>query len=562
MSEALHWTPHPLLSLPTDEEILWLAENDPDELLTWYDQRENIIRMATEDPLRHGFTLDSWERIRWGLRNYNEVLALGGNRSSKTTGWARLLMEAISSLNDGHLVCFSQNADTSVKVQQAAMWEMMPKEFKKKTKSMDGYINYSMQNGFTGASFIFPDTRTRVDFKTYTQFSNNPTILEGFSFGFPSQHGLVDRPELNIGAWLDEYLGDDRLVNTLRFRLATLNSKMGLGFTPIDGYTPFIAQYLKNVQTLETRPAELLEGKPMPTKQYSPENDAAVVYLHTDENPFGGYERLAKDLKGKGEEEIMVRAYGYPVKSTTGLLPLFNTRVNVLDDEPNEYGMRFPDLSDPVARKKFTAYQVVDPAGARNYVAIWAVVNKESDVYIVDEWPNLGNFGDWALYGDPKWTYGPAAKKVGHNVASYVELFKEIEETRHLQVFERIGDSRFFAKENEDNDDLFTVFSDHGMDFVPASGKREDTGITALDDWFTYNPDVAVDQANKPRCFIHKRCGNLISTLINYNAEGKRDEALKDWMDLMRYLRQHNQGQGPDHIEPNQLKATGPRKLY
>lgn len=58
-----------------------------------------------------------------------------------------------------------------------------------------------MQNGFTGQSFIFPDTRTRVDFKTYTQYSNNQTILEGFEFGFKQPNGL------NIGAWLDEYLG-------------------------------------------------------------------------------------------------------------------------------------------------------------------------------------------------------------------------------------------------------------------------------------------------------------------------------------------------------------------
>ena len=109
---------------------------------------------------------------------------------------------------------------------------MMPKEFRKKTKSIDGYINFSMQNGFTGSSFIFPDTRTRVDFKTYTQFSNNQTILEGFEFGFPQEPSRLN----NIGAWLDEYLGDAALVNTLRFRLATRDSKkMILGFTPIDG---------------------------------------------------------------------------------------------------------------------------------------------------------------------------------------------------------------------------------------------------------------------------------------------------------------------------------------
>ena len=86
----------------------------------------------------------------------------------------------------------------------------MPKEFKRKTKGIEGYINYSMQNGFTGQSFIFPDTRTRVDFKTYTQFSNNHTILEGFEFGFPN---LGNHPE-NVGIGNDEYLGDSTLINT------------------------------------------------------------------------------------------------------------------------------------------------------------------------------------------------------------------------------------------------------------------------------------------------------------------------------------------------------------
>ena len=224
---------------------------------------------------------------------------------------------------DCHVVCFSQNADTSVKVQQAAVWEMMPKEFRKITKGIEGYINYSMQNGFTGSSFIFPDTRTRVDFKTYTQFSNNQTILEGFEFCFSKPGGL------NLGAWLDEYLGDSALVNTLRFRLATRNSKLLIGFTPIDGFTPFISEYLKGAETLETREAELLNYKQVPVRQYSPDRDASVVYLHSDENPFGGYERIAKDLKGRSTEDIMVRAYGIPVKSMTSLLPLFSTEVNV-----------------------------------------------------------------------------------------------------------------------------------------------------------------------------------------------------------------------------------------
>ena len=127
---------------------------------------------------------------------------------------------------------------------------------------------------------------------------------------------LLEAHSLNIGAWLDEYLGDAALVNTLRFRLATRNSKMILGFTPIDGYTPFVSEYLKGAETLETRNAKLL-GKEVPVKQYSPERDAGIVYLHSDENPFGGYDRIAKDLKNSSEDQIMVRAYGLPTKFIT-----------------------------------------------------------------------------------------------------------------------------------------------------------------------------------------------------------------------------------------------------
>lgn len=58
----------------------------------------------------------------------------------------------------------------------------------------------------------------------------------------------------------------------------------------------------------------------------------------------------------------------------------------------------------------------VDPAGARNFVSIWAAVNEEGDIFIAREWPDRDTFGEWALFGDPKWRYGPASKKIGLNV--------------------------------------------------------------------------------------------------------------------------------------------------
>jgi len=543
----LTFTKHPIIQPPTDEQIVLLGKNDPQLLADLHRVHEGRIQSSIDEPLKHGFDLDGWKRMQAGLEQYNECLVLGGNRSGKTTGCAKMVMQAVTESMDGHIVCFSQNADTSVKVQQAAIWEMMPKEFRKKTKSIDGYINFSMQNGFTGSSFIFPDTKTRVDFKTYTQFTNNQTILEGFEFGFKKAEGL------NIGAWLDEYLGDSALVNTLRFRLATRDSKLVIGFTPIDGYTPFISEYLKGAETKETKPAELLNNESVPIVQYSPDRDASIVYLHSDENPFGGYTRIAKDLKGRPADEIKVRAYGLPVKSMTSLLPLFNTEVNVLSQTKNKYGMQFPDITN---QRRYSCYQVVDPAGARNYVSIWAGVDAEGRVFIRREWPDRDTYGEWAIYGDPKWKYGPAAKKLGYNVQGYAELFYEIEQELGIEVVERIGDSRYFARENEDNDDLFTSFYDYGMHFVPSDGRTEEMGISALDDWFSYNPNADIDAANSPMCYIHSDCKNLIESLINYNSKGKSDEALKDFFDLIRYLRMANAGEGPDHISSRELLTT------
>jgi hypothetical protein len=324
---------------------------------------------------------------------------------------------------------------------------------------------------------------------------------------------------------------------------------MILGFTPIDGYTPFVAEYLKGAETLETRNAELLD-KAVPVKQYSPERDAGIVYLHSDENPFGGYDRIAKDLKNSSQDTIMVRAYGLPTKSMTSLIPNFSPEVNVLSDEPNKYGMTFPPVDS------LTWYQVVDPAFARNYVSIWAGVSEAENIYIRREWPDRDTYGEWALFGDPKWRYGPAAKKVGYDVEKYVELFQEVEEELGIQVVERIGDSRFFAKENENNVDLFTSFYDYGMSFIPSDGQAEAVGATALDEWFFYNHDYEIDEANQPRCYVHKDCGNLIESIISYNSSGKSDEALKDFFDALRYLRMSNAGMGPDYFSDHSMETT------
>ena len=99
------------------------------------------------------------------------------------------------------------------------------------------------------------------------------------------------------------------------------------------------------------------------------------------------------------------------------------------------------------------------------------------------------------------------------------------------------------------------------MHFVPSDGRNEEFGINALDEWFAYNPNAEIDHANRPMCYIHEDCGNLIDSLINYNSKGKTDEPLKDFFDVIRYLRTSAGGDGPMYIDKwdfqSSLKSTG-----
>ena len=162
--------------------------------------------------------------------------------------------------------------------------------------------------------------------------------------------GSVNPTVSNIGLWLDEYLEDGDLVTTMVFRLVTRNAKMIISATPVKGYTPFIGSYLKNAETIKTRPAALLNNEQVPVVQRNHEQNLDIVYFHSDQNPFGGYERIAKELRGKPREFILTRAYGIPVKSMTTLFPLFNTAVHVTKEKIN--------VSN---QKQWTCYQVVDP---------------------------------------------------------------------------------------------------------------------------------------------------------------------------------------------------------
>ena len=80
---TIEFTKHPALEAPTDEEIVILGEADPKLLVQLHEAHEGRIQSAREDPLRHGFELTGWSRMRNALKDYDEVIPSAGTEAGR-----------------------------------------------------------------------------------------------------------------------------------------------------------------------------------------------------------------------------------------------------------------------------------------------------------------------------------------------------------------------------------------------------------------------------------------------------------------------------------------------
>jgi len=508
----MKWTPHKLLEIPSDEEI---AEMEPEELIELHRMREEAISNESKDKFRYGFKFENWGKLETQMETHSEALVMGGNRSSKTQAGAYFVVKAATENPNSMIFCFAQTAEVSIRQQQSAVYDWLPLELKSKQTSANTYISYSLKNGFTDNSLILPNG-SQIVFKTYAAFANNPSILEGAELGsmYPNW--------LNIGAYLDEYLGSPDLINTLRFRLATRNSKMLLTFTPIFGWTETVNQYLKGSKVLEKRSAELLGGEIIPTILECKDVSATVHYFWSEDNPFGGYQRIKEALQGKTKSEIMVRAYGIPTKSATTRFPKFNTAINVV-------------TPDQIPTKDITRYMVIDPAGSKNWFMCWIAVDESRTFWVYREWPGV-NVGDWAEWRDGKWRAGDGAKGQGYGIKDYVELIKEMEGDE--EIYERLIDPRLGAAKYQTADGSSSIMedlNDQDMICIPAPGLDIDDGLQALISKMAWDHTKEPDSINRPHFYVSDECENIIKALAEYTGEDGLKEAWKDPVDTLRY---------------------------
>lgn len=510
---ALTWKQHALLKPPTVEEM---AQMDPEKLVKLWETYHDAISNAEIDPYRYGFVLPHWNKADALLEEFNEILVSGGNRSSKTSWAARAVVRAAIENAGSVIMCFAQNADVSIRQQQCAIYDALPEELRKRTLGTEENVSYTRKNGFSKGSLILPDSHSHIIFKTYAQFLNNDTILEGAELGSRESRWI------NIGAWCDEYLIGPELLNTLRFRLATRNSKLLVTFTPIDGYTEVVRDYLEGARTIESRTAEMLKNRVVPFIQHSHNRNAGIIYFHSKDNPFGGFDRIAEDLKNRPEEEILCRFYGIPTKSKSTQFPNFNLELNVLKH-------------DKVPRRNVTRYMVLDPAGRKNWFMAWIAVDEAETYYVYREWPDV-SVGDWAKWHGGKWINGEGSKGLGYGIKDYVALILSLETGE--TIFERLIDPRLGAAKYQTQNGASSIIedlADAGLIFVPAPGLDIEDGIQAIQSKMAYNRSQPIDGVNRPHFYVSDRCQNIIKALQEYTAEGGPDEAMKDPIDVVRY---------------------------
>ena len=519
--DVLNWTPHPVIPIPTDDEIALRAWTSED-VASFFNEREEMIKLERDDPYVYGFELPQWDIMDGLLKEASEVHVYGGNRSSKSEVCAKRVVEAAMHNPDSVIWCFQTTNDNSIQMQQKYIWKYLPLDLKTAKKSKVTYISYSQKNGFSDNKLVLPNG-SEIVFRNYAQ---EISTIEGGEVG--SMYPCTDKRTVhNIGVWADELIPQD-FLDTLRYRLVTRDAKMLVSFTAIAGYSPVVKEMIAGAKTLEDKIADLLPGYRVPIIQQPKRKDARIIYFHTADNPYGGFERIKKTLDGAHKDDILCRAYGVPTKPLAGKFPKFSHKHNVVKHED------IPFIKDKDAL--CTHYQIIDPAGKKPWFMLWLGVTALNEIYIWAEFPDIA-WGDWAdMSKGKRGRPGDAAKPNGYGYNDYIDRMNEIEDG--VTIFERLIDPRLGAAKyqaEEMQTDIINELENLEMSVIPAPGYDEDTGIQAINTWLAWDDHKPMEMGNKPMLYVSDRCEQTIYAFTEYTGELGRDEPTKDPIDCVRY---------------------------
>jgi phage terminase large subunit-like protein len=529
-------TEHPILPMPSPEERMTMVENvGPERVMELFILRENRIRAELTDPCRYGVEFESWNDCDKLVDQFNETLILGGNRASKTEYAAKRMVQAFvgTDLNGKmpnwlkekaakrgiRIWCLHTTHMTSVAMQQTVFHKYLPPELKAAKRNNHTQISFTQKNGFTDNTCVY--MQNQIWFLNYSQ---DIKIVEG---------GEVDY------VWCDELVPQDWL-ETLRYRLVTRNGKLLVTFTPIQGYTQTVKEFITSSKITSWKESELLPnnnvvGVPKGNMPYIAEHNYGrhgVIWFHSKLNPYNNWERMKQTLKNRSSHDIKIRAYGWAEQTAGSQFPMFGDH-NIFKDPVTE---RVPDG---------TNFMVCDPAGARNWFMLWARIDSSGTIWVYREWPDQ-SYGEWALPGDkPDGRPGPAQKQgAGKGVDEYTDMILSLE--RHAdkseEIAERYIDPRSAGTEAIAKEGGVTLLdllmqADNPLYFTPAVAVTVDERVLIINDLLCFNREFPLEiGSNHPKLMVHEDCRNLIYSMREWTGLDGQKGASKDPIDALGYL--------------------------
>ena len=520
----------------TVHPVVPLIPEDHPEYAKLYAEREAWIRAERTDPYNFGYAPGHWQMADEVLRRdgLTELMVSGGNRAGKTHWAARTVVKLLATVANLNVLCCHTSHSSSVTVQQPAVYHWLPNELKTTRKGRIHYLNYSRKNGFTDAAFILPNG-SRCDFLNYTQ---SDAVLEG--------------REIDL-IWCDE-LVPQSWVETLRFRLVTRKGILLVTQTPLEGVAAVWKDFTAGGITEKWMDAPLLNGREampgwpkgkVPRLIRGRRKGSFTIFFSTQDNPYNPYDAMEARLESAPVPTVLTRAYGWATEQGGRAFPRFNGQVHVIPDEKVPPGG--------------TLYQVVDPAGARNYFCIWVRVYDDGRAVVVREFPDMGSYGEWVLPGNkPDGKPGPAqTASAGRSVGAYRRLFREIEcdlpgrpaglsEGEPEPVMVRWVDPLaggtpalsseggttlvdLFAMEGETGE----AYADEPMALTPCPKVLPDVRIGAVNDLLSWNGQAEMSAINQPRLYVAECCGNLAYVMAEYTGQDGMRGAGKDPADCI-----------------------------
>jgi len=289
--------------------------------------------------------------------------------------------------------------------------------------------------------------------------------------------------------------------------------------------------FLKGCETVEKRDAELmrvLHGRKdceVPYIQKNESRNTAIIYFHSKDNPWSGYETIVEQCKSKGDADYtLTAAYGVPTAMFETPFPCFSTEVNVV--KPSD-----------IPTKGVTRYMVLDPAGRKNWFMVWIAVDETGTFWVYREWPGV-DVGEWAVEKNGQMVAGPGARGRGYGIGEYAALIRSLENLPNEVIHERIIDPRLgqtkYMKESGASS-IIEDLADQDLIFLPAPALDIEDGLQALQTKMAYDRRKRLDATNRPHFYISSECENTISCLQLYTGEGGYEEATKDGVDVLRY---------------------------